>query len=215
MFSRSQWLILTLVFFIPFVSAYAAISQKARLQMTQNERWNLFFRKVYALHKKQIKGRKIRTVTRIGGYRDDLEFYKEVKFFDADNGLHVSTIQWERRRPYRLHSVLVNIYNKRGKLLRDYSATYLPVHRATPIQTLINFHASNGKLHAFRQFDASGYLTYEACKGEYQGKKVNIGLEEDDFYGAEKEPDHVIHTPAYKACFTGIAKKPGLYLHPQ
>lgn len=70
----------------------------------------------------------------------------------------------------------------------------LPVQWVAPIQTLVNFHASNGKLSAFRQFDASGYLIYEACKGEYQGKKVDIGLEEDDLYGAEK---------------------PGLYLHPQ
>ena len=215
MFYRLRWMILMLVFFVPFVSSYAATVQKAKPQMSQNERWNLFFKKVYELHKKQIKGRKVRTVTRIDGYRDDLKFYKEVQFFDASSGLHLSTIQWERRKPHRLHTVLVNVYSKQGKLLRDYSAAYLPVQRAAPIQTLVNFHASNGKLKAFRQFDASGYLIYEACKGQYRGKKVDISLEEDDLYDADKEPGHVIHTPTYKVCFTGVPKKPGLYLHPQ
>ena len=215
MVSRLRWLILMSVFFIPFVSVYAATSQKAKPQMSQNERWNLFFKQCYTLHNKQIKGRKIRTITRIDGYRDDLKFYKEVKFFDTNNGHHLSTIQWERRKPYRLHTVLVNVYSKQGKLLREYISAYLPVQRAAPIQTLVNFHASNGKLKAFRQFDASGYLTYEACKGRYRGKKVDISLDEDDLYGAAKEPEHIIHTPAYKACFAGVAKKPGLYLHPQ
>lgn len=215
MFSRLRCLVLMLVFLIPLVSVHAATSQKAKPQMPQNERWNLFFKQVYALHKKQIKGHKIRTITGIDGYRDDLKFYKEVQFFDANSGQHLSTIQWERRKPYLLHTVLVNVYSKQGKLLREYISAYLPVHRAAPVQTLVNFHASNGKLKAFRQFDASGYLTYESCKGQYRGKKVDISLDEDDLYDAEKEPGHVVHTASYKACFAGVAKKPGLYLHPQ
>ena len=215
MSSRLRWLVLILVFFIPFVSVHAATSQKAKPQMSQNERWTLFFKQVYVLHEKQIKGRKIRTITRIDGYRDDLKFYKEVQFFDANSGQHLSTIQWERRKPYRLHTVLVNVYSKEGKWLREYTSAYLPVQRAAPVQTLVNFHASNGKLKAFRQFDASGYLIYEFCRGIYKGKKVDISLDEDDLYDAEKDPGHVVHTAAYKACFAGVPKKPGLYLHPQ
>ena len=215
MYFRLSSVVLAVLLSVPAVVVRADTATKVKPVMTQNERWNLFAKQVYALHKKRIKGRKLRTTTKLDGYRDDLQFYRETNYYDATSGRHLSKVQLERRKPHRLHEVEVYIYSKKGKMVREYIAAFLPVQRAAPIQTLVNLFAHNGKLRAFRQFDASGYLIYESCKGSFRGKTVEIDLDEDDLYDVDTNPAHVAHSAAYKACFNGIPKKAGLYLHPQ
>ena len=83
------------------------------------------------------------------------------------------------------------------------------------MQTTINFHAYAGKLHAFRQFDASNNRTYERCEGSYRGKEVNIDLDESDIIEFEGEPKTVMTTALYRKCFAGLPKRAGKYLTPQ
>ena len=180
------------------------------------ERWNWFVDAVYALHKQRIRGRKIRTTAEIGGYFRQPEFYKEVKYFDADSGEHISTIQWEREHPDRIHAIEVFVYDKKGRVMRDYSALFLTHSRNAPQQTLINLHAYNQGLHAFRQFDATDNRIYEFCEGLYRGKAVEIRYDEVQIIEYEDDPKSPMSRPEYKACFAGLpVKSAGVYLTPQ
>ena len=112
-------------------------------------RWNWFVDALYALHQERTAGREIKTSSIIGGYFREKEFYREVKYVDAATGRHLSTIQWEREHPERIHYIEVYVYDRKGRIARDYSALFLTFSRAAPQHTLINLHAYHGKLHAF------------------------------------------------------------------
>ena len=180
------------------------------------ERWNWFARAVYALHEKQIKGRKITTTITIGGYKRNPDFYKEIRYKDANTDRLVSIIQWERKHPKRIHWIETYVYDDRGRLSRDFSAAFLTTSRHAPQQTIINLYSYNGKLRAFRQFDATDNRIYESCAGSYKGKVVDISLWEIDILNMEGEPDAIMTTPAYIACFKDLPiQSAGKYLTPQ
>jgi hypothetical protein len=180
------------------------------------ERWNWFADAVLALHQQRIAGREIRTETRTGGYAHRPDFYTETKYYDADSGRLLSIVQREREHPDRVHWIEVYSYDDSGRVVRDFSAAYLPTSRSQPQQTLINLHAYNGELHAFRQFDATDNLIYEFCEGAVDGRPVRIQLFEQDLIELSGEPDTVMTSPAYEACFAGLpADSAGAYLTPQ
>lgn len=180
------------------------------------ERWNWFVDAVYALHKKQTRDRKLNRKERIGGYYRDPEFFREEQFIDAKSGHHLGTIQWEREHPDRIHSIEVYVRDAQGRVLRDYSALFLTHSRNAPQQTLINLHAYNGKLHAFRQFDATDNRIFERCTGMYKGKKVSLEYDEIQLLEYEDQPQGPLTTPLYKACFNNLpVKSAGKYLTPQ
>lgn len=180
------------------------------------ERWNWFAERVYTLHKQEIRKFDIKTITRVGGYYREPRFYKEVKYIDKKSGRLISTIQWERKNPDRIHWIEVNIYDAKGRVARDYSAAYLTFSRNAPQGTTINFHAYHKALHAFRQFDATDDLAYEFCNGTYKGKPVDIRLDYVEILEAEDQPDGPFSKPEYKVCFAGLPKKSaGKYLTPQ
>jgi len=182
---------------------------------THSERWNWFVDAVYALHKKQIGEKQPRVVTGTGGYFRQPDYYKEVKYFDKTSGRQVSTIQWEREHPERIHFIEVFVYDQHGRVVRDYSAAFLTHSRSAPQQTLINLHAYNGDLHAFRQFDATDNRIYEFCEGRWRGKKIEIRLDEFDIIDAEGVEGGLFSTPAYQACFAGLPENSaGVHLTP-
>jgi len=163
--------------------------------------WNQFADRLLQLHRLQIANTAVETRQSFGGYAGMKDFYKEVVYTDRKSRKVLSTVQWVTEHPDVMHTISVNIYDDKGRLIRDYLAAYLPVHRNAPIQTLINLHHYNGGLHAFRQFDASGNKIYEKCRGRFANKKVDLSLWEDDFYLKDKQ---VFETKLYHACFDKI-----------
>jgi hypothetical protein len=195
------------------VLAASETALKEDKQHVQN--WNVFVDHLLDLHKRQIKGREIKTTESVGGYANDPEFYREIIYRDKATGKVLSKLQWELENSNNLHSIQVNIYDKHGRLVRDYSAAYLPRRRNAPVQTLINLHGYNDGLHAFRQFDGSKDVIYEYCEGEYNGKDHQIRLFEDDIVATDYESRQFMKSPIYKACFGGIKKRVGKYIKPQ
>jgi hypothetical protein len=183
---------------------------------THTERWNWFAGAVLALHEQRIAGREIETRRRIGGYARRPAFYEEVKYIDAASGQLLSVIQWEREQPDNLHWIEVYVRDEAGRVVRDYSAAFLPTSRSQPQQALINLHAYNGGLHAFRQFDATDNRIYEHCEGELNGEPVRIRLFELDIIRMRGEPGTVMASPEYQACFEGLPQdSAGPYLTPR
>lgn len=179
-------------------------------------RWNWFVDAVYALHKKQIKGKDIKIETTSGGYARLADFYKAEKFIDKKTGRHLSTVMWETKNPALIHSIEVYVYGKKNRIIRDFGGSFLTHSRAAPQQTLINLHVYNQGLHAYRQFDATNVRTYEFCEGKFRGKKIEIRLDDMEILEYEDEPESPMTTPVYKACFKGLpVKSAGKYLTPQ
>lgn len=173
--------------------------------------WDAFAKNVLALHNKLVKQTGVVKKTKIGGYAHAPAFYKEESFFDVKTHRLISKVQWEKDNPGVLHTIEVYIYDDKGRVTRDFAAAYLPDYHKAPTQTLISLHAYHGDLHAFRTFDASGYTISEGCRGQYQGKEVQIILDEGEIDDGVPE----MGTPEYKICFEGLQTKAGKYLIPQ
>lgn len=176
--------------------------------------WNKFVDDLLALHKRIIAETPHSMTSKVGGYANFPRFYVEKEYRDKAGHL-LSRVQWEREHPDTLHVIEVNRYDAKGRVVRDYAGAYLPVYHNAPVQTLVSLHGYNGKLHAFRTFDASGDMLYERCQGRYKGKSVDINLDFDDVYVMEGKPDTVLTSKAYRACFHDVAKTAGDYVHPQ
>ena len=149
------------------------------------------------MHRHLIRAHRTRTVEAVGGYANMPAFYREESYFDAETGRLLSRVQWERERPANLHAIEIYFYDEAGRVRRDYSATFLPVHRNAPIQTLVNLHHHDKDLHSFRQFDASGDRIYEQCRGVHFDEKVDLSIP-DPLVGT---PRSVLESEAYVACF--------------
>ena len=145
---------------------------------SQTRAWNTFFHRLQKMHEHYLKTRRIRKSHRIGGYHSNPAFYREVDYFDVETGKLLSRVQYERLSLQRIHSIEIYIYGAGGRVIRDYSATFLPGHRNAPVQTLVNLHGYQHGLHAYRQFDASGNWIYEQCKGRWFDKDVWIDNDE-------------------------------------
>lgn len=208
-------IVITALLTTPLFSYAELESNHMRLDYSHIRSWNQFVDDVYALHKKQISNRQILTKEELGGYASHPEFYKEVVYIDKVSGKPVSKIQWVKNKPDVIHSLEVLVRDKQGRVIRDYSAAYLPGQRNAPVQTLINLHNYNDKLHAFRQYDVSADVIYEYCEGEFKGKKRQLRLFESDITAADYESRQLMNSALYKACFGGLPQQLGKYLKPQ
>jgi hypothetical protein len=173
--------------------------------------WNQFADKVFQLHKHQLAGRAIRQTEEVGQYSGTAArgyAYTETSYYDAHSGLLLSRVRVDRDRPKILHFIEVYIYDDQGRVIRDFAAIYLPWVQSAPIRTMINLHAYNRDLHAYRQFDASGIRVYEQCKGKQNGARVDLSLDEEEI------GPPVTASDAYQACFAGLQKTAGAYLSP-
>lgn len=205
-------LLLIMVFILP-VSLSVAVAVKVDNKHVRT--WNAFADNTLKLHRKLIKGKEVKIETSVGGYSGMPDFFQEEKFMDKKTGKLISVVQWERENPEVMHTIEVFVHNKKGQIIRDYVAAYLPAYRNAPTQTLVSFHKYNGKLHAFRSFDASGEIIVERCEGSYKGQEVNLLLDEDEIYAALDGNSKAMEQPDYKACFKGLRDEPGKYLRPQ
>ena len=175
--------------------------------------WNRFAEQVYQLHQQLTQSSNIYKKSRIGGYAQMPEFYREERFYRGDH--LISKVQWEKNHPDRLHTIEVFIRDDQGRVIRDYVAAYLPTYRNAPTQTLVSFHRYQDKLHAFRSFDASGYRVIERCTGSLNGQTVNLLLDEDEIYEALGDSQGIMASEEYQACFGDLQTEAGKYLKPQ
>lgn len=173
--------------------------------------WDAFAKNLLALHRKLISEVNVVKKTKSGGYAHRPNFYIQESYFNARTHKLISQVQWEKANPEVLHTIEVYLYDDKGRVTRDFTAAYLPDYHRAPTQTLISLHQYNGELHAFRTFDASGYTIDEGCRGRFQGKEVQLILDEDEI--ADGAPE--MNTPEYQACFAGLPTKAGKYLIPQ
>lgn len=196
---------------LPMVAGAEAIKEDNRHVRT----WNEFANNVYKLHQQQISKKATDKKTIIGGYSHLPKFYKEETYYDKKTGKLLGRLQWERENPDTLHTIEVYVHDDQGRVLRDYSAAYLPYYHNAPSQTLISLHKYNEGLHAFRTFDASGDRILERCQGSYANKPVDFLLDEDDLYNAMSGGSNDMETAEYKKCFADLQQKAGVYLVPQ
>jgi hypothetical protein len=193
------------------VVGLAADAESEKPLNKHEQTWTAFANNTLALHKKLISQTKVQKKTRVGGYADMPAFYIENAYYDTRTHKLISQVQWEKANPNMLHTIQVNVYDDAGRVTRDFAAAYLPDYHRSPTQTLISLHNYNGQLHAFRTFDASGFRIVEGCRGKYQGKQVELLLDEEEI----DDGVPVMKTPLYKACFGDMQVKAGKYLIPQ
>ena len=201
--------------FIFLLSGIAFADEMKKVTSSHAQVWNKFADDILALHQQLIKDKPHIMKTRIGGYSGMKDFYKEESYYEKSNNNLISRIQWELENPKALHTIEVFIRDAQGRVIRDYTAAYLPTYRNAPTQTLVSFHKYNGELHSFRTFDASRARIVERCTGKLAGKEVNMLLDEDEIYAALEGKSNVMERADYKACFGGLSEKPGKHLTPQ
>ena len=175
--------------------------------------WNAFAENVYQLHQNLSQVEGVHKENRVGGYAQMPEFYREERFHLGDR--LISKVQWETAQENVMHSIEVFVHDDQGRVIRDFSAAYLPTYRNAPTQTLISLHRYQDKLHAFRSFDASGYRIIERCTGSLEGREVNLILDEDEIDAALGDPTGIMASAEYQACFGELQAEAGKYLLPQ
>jgi len=175
--------------------------------------WNAFAENVYQLHQKLTQVDGVTTRTHFGGYAGMPEFYREEQFYLGDR--LISKVQWEKAHDKVMHSIEVFVHDDEGRVIRDFTAAYLPAYRNAPTQTLISLHRYQDQLHAFRSFDASGYRIIERCTGSLKGREVNLLLDEDEIAEVLGDPGSIMASDEYRACFGNLQAEAGKYLQPQ
>ncbi|MCK5360131.1 MAG: hypothetical protein KAJ95_05860 [Gammaproteobacteria bacterium] len=180
----------------------------------RHQLWNAFVDKLYLLHRNRLADDNYYTNENIGGYGgqiDNLEYYREVHYYDRDSRQLLSTVKWNETYPFGIHMIDVFIYDDSGRVLREYSATYLPSRYTSPAETLIILHNYNDSLHSFREFDASNVQLYEQCEklnGEIVFALHYVDIP-DSLSQLEKEKQQ-----DYRACFGHVAESAGIYIDP-
>lgn len=210
---RRQQFVITLILFLCSLGFVSAEGTKGDNEHVRN--WNKFADDTLQLHKQLTAKTAHHVRSRVGGYFGNKDFYTEKTFHAKHNGKLISRVQWERENPDALHSIEVFIHDAEGRVIRDFTAAYLPTYRNAPTQTLISFHNYNDQLHAFRTFDASAYRIVERCEGTLDGKEVNMLLDEDEIAQALDGDSNIMESREYKACFDGLREKLGKYRIPQ
>jgi len=173
--------------------------------------WNRFVDDIYKLHLKQTSQRNINTTKRSGSYYRRPDFFQEIKYFDKSTNDLLSRIEWETNNPETIHSIEVIVRDKKDKVIREYSASYLPDFRNAPYQTLINLHHYSDKLHSYRQFDASDNLIYEVCSSLESKNKL---FEHDDYEIPDNYKQGVGAKKTYQQCFKSLPRTAKHYLTP-
>lgn len=201
------WSLLLAMFF-----SNLAIAQSLKEDKTHVQVWNEFAEQALELHQDLIEELPVERETSTGGYAQMPEFYRQESYFH--NGKLISRVLWEVESD-DLHVIEVFVRDDQGRVIRDYTAAYLPEYRNAPTQTLVSFHAYNGDLHAFRSFDASAELVIERCTGNLDGEEIELMVDLDQIFQVSLGNDDIRETEEYKACFAGLPKEPGKYLTPQ
>ena len=173
---------------------------------------NEFVAKLVTLQLHEITNQPVVKQSRTGGYANYPDFYLEDTYLYKGTDRVLSVVQHEKLSPENLHSIEVYRYDQQGRVIRDYSASFLPNARKAPVQTLISLHVYNGDYHAFRTFDAFGTRIYERCE---QGDTVVMHFDEEAIENMMDGSSSVAKTDLYQACFKNLALTAGAYLTPQ
>lgn len=213
---KSIFLILT---FIVTINSTIAATRDNTLKSdpVQVDKWNSFVSELYELHLYQTRKFPFTTSEIIGGYGGGFankKFYREISYINKKTHKLISKIQWEIKQPNTIHSIEVFLYNNQGQVKTDFYARYLPYARNAPVQTLINLHNYNDRLHAFRQFDANGELIYETCRGYFFNQKINLHLDDEGIQDFRLNNSDEFLNEAYSACFLNVSQSATHYLHP-
>ena len=192
---------------LPLILLSAVLATTASATVRPDDRiarqWNQFVDNLIKLNEHLIKQSPHEEKWRIGGYSNEPRFFDEVTYTNSATDKVTSIVQWERANPSAVHSIEIKLRDNQGRVIKDFSASYLTKHRNAPIQTLITIHYYNKQLHGFRVFDASLNRIYEVCRGKLNGKTINIDI--DDDYGelseALENPKGIMNSKTYKACF--------------
>ena len=170
-----------------------------------------FKKALFELHQQQVKDKQLRLEETEGQYNGkaaERYRYLDTKYYEAGSARLLSHIRSDADRPEILHIIEVNIYDNAGRVVRDFGSVSLPSTPAYPARTLLNFHRYNGELHSFRQFNEFGDVTYEACEGLLEKRRLTISLDETEIKPA------VTATFEYKACFYGMEARWDAYAMP-
>jgi hypothetical protein len=146
----------------------------------------------------------------------------EISYIDSESNLLLSRIRWERETPGKLNVMEVFVYDDHKQVVRDYVAAFLPEYYTVykpngpgvPVQTLINLHNHANGLHAFRSFDATGDLLYEACRGSYQGIEVDISTDDSEIPGLASAASGITDSDIEQLCYGPIPENAAEYLDP-
>lgn len=212
-------ILLFTIVLLNFINVTHASNRLSALKVDniQVNNWNAFVTELYQLHTHLINNVPIMTRSSTGGYGGlfaNKNFYREISYFNTDSNKIISKIQWQIDKPETIHAIEVYLYNKQGQVKTDYYARFLPTARNAPVQTLINLHNYNDDLHSFRQFDASGELIYETCRGKFFNEIINLHLDDEEIYDFRSENDDELLNEAYSACFFNVSRSAEHYLHP-
>lgn len=205
---RLSILSLSVLLLLPVAAPLANDRNAMKEDNSHIRRWNGFADKLLQIHRQLIAEQAHTVKTSTGGYPGMAQFYQEEAYYNKQTGKLISRVQWERENRQRMHTIEVYLYDKQGRVSRDYSAAYLPSYRNAPTQTLISLHAYNGKTHAFRSFDATGDHILDRCEGTYQNEPVNFLLDEDELY---EELDGLRLSADYKHCMKGLPERADKY----
>lgn len=170
-----------------------------------------FKKALYELHQLQVKDKQLRLEETEGQYNGkaaERYRYRDTKYYEVGSARLLSHIRSDADRPEILHIIEVNIYDNAGRVVRDFGSVSLPTSPSYPARTLLNFHRYNGELHSFRQFNEIGDVTYEACVGLLEKRRLNLSLDESDIKPAATA------TVEYKACFDGMETRWDAYAMP-
>lgn len=206
-----------LIIFLLCAGAVQADSVMSSFNNNESEekRWNRFADALYALHKKRINIKTLHIKERMGGYFRQKNFYKEQSYYEKKTDKLLSRILWETQNPKNIHVIQVFFYDNKGRPLRDYSASFRIADHDDPATTEISLFDYPQGLRVFRQFNASNEITYEDCEGRWRGKPVNIELDVVDLEEFRDEPNTIMTTPQYRACFGRLPKSAASYIPPK
>ena len=189
-----------------------ALGTSVQVNQAEVDAWNKFADSLLTVHKSVVSKVEIKRLKVFGSYSGEYSKgyrFLEESYLDKKSKNLLSRIRWHNKKNQLLHTIEIFIYDSNNELIRDYVAAYLPYDRNAPLQTLINLHAYDDGLHAYRQFDASGDRIFEKCEGTLWGGDVSLLLE--DYEMPEMPFDY---TATYLACFSDLPLSAGVYLDP-
>ena len=183
--------------------------------LKHHQQWNDFADKLYQVHRKRLRDNEYFTLERIGGYggsTNDLEYYREVRYFNRKNRQLLSTVKWANRYPFGIHMIDLPAYDSNGRVKRHYSATYLPSRQTSPFETLITLYSYEGNYHSSREFDASDILIYEQCL-DISSRRYVFALHYEDIPESYIELE-VNQQNEYLSCFSHLETTAEPYTDP-
>jgi len=192
---------------LPTTAAAQSAPGESRSQV---ERLNAFADDLLAVVARWKASERVETSSRSGGYARMPGYFVEETFKDGASGRVLAKVRWIAEQPDTAHMIEVFLHDTTGKLVADYYVSYLVDHRNAPMHALVNLHATNGGLQAFRQFDIFGELLFERCQGTFAGDAVDLNIDAFDPSFSKSQ----LPAGLYAACFGALPDTPGAFAAP-